>query len=1043
MSTIGEINRHIIKLIGESATPTILGLLPVETGMQEECIKEVKDYIAGSYRRLRLNFGYFPAASAYAVAVSIGRGVTEANFYNALRDQLGLELSAAERSDLAALFSRVCSDLGLVMPPAEDEDHADRNLRQIIFQAAILPYWVTHLAQAVMAYLEKMPCPDLEEDEQVAKFATLLVGKVPYAQRRLCRTLTSSVGPLVCNAILRAFSTGDFDRLPPHLRVPMREAREKTGADSVKSPFLRYRPESGELAVVLPRQSSRLVDYNSQWILEGCPPFNALIERELEAGELGVGPVLVGLINLRNQLQDQSFLLKLQPDAKEPFFLFRASDGRRLAAGERSDIELGLGDYYLLLGDGVSTNEEESFETVGKYRRALIEMFPNRAVLKVQTAERVVSIRPRLAADILVQDPAGNRICTTDGTPIYYGETLEVHAFCPGDGHSEPDLLEFKIECVENSSVPAKIWRPGKPSQRGAYDFYDLTAGLLRPFLAELPAGIFSIQISAEGKARSFHRRLLYWKGFRGTSPVFGFQCSTPPQNFDPATSVGLLSNAQGLKLDPNHLGAEVILGVRQPARVYSLPKPGLWLHLVDADQYGTRPLVLGQTVEVNPSARQSLVIESGDVLAWQITCRGTVLATLKPGQSKHTLSLSGLLGQFGDVGRLEAIHPGGVPTEALLFAKANLIRDLAVENQAGSVTYRASFRLSQSQVGVIEVKLTNFADGSDAGCRQELVLAAGEFPAVGLGESGATWRIVAEGSDWLVVLEVQLTKIPAGIHFLDFRGRKQADDAWQPLKVADKFGLSESRLVLVGPALADATDNWTRMITSVCGAFHKGSPLNLAWLTLTNADLAQTLHRLQEALLFKYASAVWPGVKWLENALMGVCQACCPPQPGEAQGIFARAAVTGLEVRSEGALNIHSILIFGSQSKIMSVPGQAFSTEEPPRKQIGKVFHELGKIGAAPDFRSYAAAAAQLDCYVFAGFSNFAAVAKGQAKEFKDFDFTGYFKRLSDDAQQLDSNQARCPVDHLLSAAHFLTAIRALNRRLRMRATTMTRSAH
>ena len=87
MSTIGEINRQIVKLIGQSASPTILGLLPVEVKMQDECLGDVRTHVAGDFHRLSVYFGYFPAATAYAVALSIGRGVMDANFYNAITKQ--------------------------------------------------------------------------------------------------------------------------------------------------------------------------------------------------------------------------------------------------------------------------------------------------------------------------------------------------------------------------------------------------------------------------------------------------------------------------------------------------------------------------------------------------------------------------------------------------------------------------------------------------------------------------------------------------------------------------------------------------------------------------------------------------------------------------------------------------------------------------------------------------------------------------------------------------------------------------------------------
>lgn len=1024
----GHINRQIIKLIGQSPAPTILGLLPVEIEMQDACLKDVRDYVAGDYRRLKLNFGYFPAATAFAVAVSIGRGVTDANFYNAIRDQLGLELSNNERNSLANHFALVCKKLGVVMPPDVDDAHMDKNLRQIIFQAGILPYWVEHLGPAVTSYLERNACPDLEDEVQVARFAKMLAEKVPEGHARLRRTLNSRVGPLVTGAILRSFSSGDFEQLPPHLRVSMREARRKTGAESIRSPFLRYRRESGELVVVLPRQNARLADYNSHWLI-GTNTHNALIERELDAIDLGAESISIQLRSLRPPFQDQTFSVKLAPDAKEPFFVFRATDGRRLFMGDRVEMDLPLGDYDLLLSDAVLTQGDEVFEKIGKHRSARVEVFPGRDALILTTGEREFSLRPRLGADLLIQDRAGNRLGTFEGGSIYYGDTIEIHAFTPMMPDQEVEPVEFKIECLESEGVPSKIYRAEQPSQRGAYEFYDLTEALARPFFLSLPAGVFEVQISAEQTTRTFNRKLTYWKGFQNSSFKYGFQCTAAPRNYDAGTSSGLISTSGGLKLNPDHIGAEVVLGVKQPSRVFTLAKPGLWLSLSDIDQHEVRPLRLGCSVEVIPATRQSLIVESGDVLPWQITCQGTVIVTLKPGQPKSALNLSALLAQFGETGRLQATNQAGTPVDLVTFSKANLIRDLKVNCPAGAFVYDASFKLGQSQVTQLEITVVNFADATATPVRHEIDLMIGTIPVQGLGDGAAVWQISTEESDWVIKLNAKLTEIPGGIHFVDFRGRRNPDDAWQSLRVADLHGLSESRLVLVGPPLAQATVPWTRLVTSVCGAFNKGSGLNLNWLAFSESEMADTLSRLQEALLFKYASAIWPGVMWLENAVSAVCQNC---YDGSNQKAFALAAVAGLERRSESGLNINSILIFGCQSKLLSIKGDLFGSISAPKSVISKVFMEMGKVSAAASLKDYAWTGGQLDYDFLCRFGNFPAVAGNQAKEFSGFKYQDYFKHLGTVIQDLDFRHANTPVNLLLSPAHFLDVIRPLNRRFR-----------
>ena len=76
---------------------------------------------------------------------------------------------------MAVDFTLVCLRLGVVMPPDDQEAAMDRNLRQIIFQAGILPYWVEHLGPAVTGYLERNACPDLEDAVRVVVLVLELV----------------------------------------------------------------------------------------------------------------------------------------------------------------------------------------------------------------------------------------------------------------------------------------------------------------------------------------------------------------------------------------------------------------------------------------------------------------------------------------------------------------------------------------------------------------------------------------------------------------------------------------------------------------------------------------------------------------------------------------------------------------------------------------------------------------------------------------------------------------------------------------------------
>lgn len=1016
-----------MQLIGQCPTATILGLLPVEPSDQDAILELVRTLSNGRIDLLANLQSEYPAATSYAIALTLSAGTTEANFYNALEHGLRVKIPLNRRQELSMALDVACRALGLVMPDSEEETHTDRNLRPIIFQAGILHYWVSPLAGAVLNYLEKNPCPDLEDEQQVAPFARLLAERVPAAQARLRRTLESSVGPLVCRAILSAFSSRDFDQLPPHLREPMREATKKAGGESIRSPYLRYNPEDGSMEVVLPKQSSRLVDFNSCWAL-GTNTYNALIERTLAVVDLPGPKCGISLKRLRNQFRDQVFTIKLAPDEQEPFFIFRAADGRRLQVGLRPVIELPLGDYHVVLSGGHRTSEDEAFGIRGQFKVGKVEIFPGRDDLEIVVGSVKAVLRPRLGSDLLIHDKAGNKLQSVDGTPLFYGDGLEIQAFIPADPVGDCEAMEFKIECAENPTASLRKLLREKADSRGAYQFYDLSADLVRPFLSGLASGIHEVHVTAEGRARSFGRKFFYWKGFRRTTKNFGFVCDEV-QNLDATTSVGIRKAEKGLQICDGHHGPEVIIGIKRPQATFTLAKPGIWLRLMDPERLDSRPIALGKSIDVN--SNEQLVLESGDSLPWQICCGNIMVAELKPGQAKHTLNLGALLSQFGESLALEARNPSGQTQQLVTFAKANLARSLAIEAAPGSEKYQASFRISRSQIQDLELTVRDFTDFHATPRTQKVEMAEGEFAVRGLEAETAKLYLTLEETDWVVRLEVNLANLPPGVYFVDFRSRKANQTRWQPLMVADKHALSESRLVILNGLIGgEGSDEWYRVLTTASRIPDLDAPV--AASPISDGNLQAVLAKAQGSLLFKYATEVWSGVQWLETALVRLCQDNYSALNEIVLRSFADTAVTGLSQKSESSLSIHSTLVFGSQQLLLAQHGSTFCGIGPTDTLIGRTFRELGIVAKSTTLGSYAFQGGTIDLKFFGYFANAPAVSCGRAKEFQGFKTQEYLKLLGEESQELDFKQSNINAELLLTPEHFLTAVRALNRRFR-----------
>jgi hypothetical protein len=1056
------LNRQLTQQIGGSSSPTILGLLPVETTDQEQILQKVTAHLDGNFNRLIQALYLHPALVSYAVAVAVGKGNTEANFYDALANVLGIELGQTQRPRFSEQFEISCRQLGLVVLDGDADAHTDRYIWPVILQAGILPYWVPHLAHAIKAYLRQSPCPDLDDEEQVSRFSRWIFGRVPLAQNRLRRLLNTEVGPLICRAILRAVNAENFDLLPPHYREPMREAFGEGPKEHIRSPYLRYEYEDGSFQVVLPKQSSRLASYNTCWIV-GSNTYNALVERTLKVSELLVEKLQICLAHLRNQFTDQVFTMKLVPDTTDPFFIFRA-DGRRFLLAMRPVIELPLGDYHLVVPAEHNTSEEESFTTKGQFKAAKIEIFPGRDDLQIFVGQQAFILRPRLGSDFMVHDKEGNKLETVDGAVLYYGDKLEVQAFTPAISGTHSQAMEFKIECPGNATAKMRTCRRDKADDEGAYHFYNVSKDLVDPFLGQLAPGIHEVKITAEGHARSFTRHLLYWNGFRRTTKSFGFVCEKPPVNFDEANSVGVRLRERGLEICEDHFGPEVVIGVKQPNRTFTLAKPGIWLRLLDQEKLESRPLTTGKSIEVNPAVRELLIVESGDTLPWEITCQGNKIAVLKPGQAKQTLNLGALLSQFGESGALKAENPSGQSVHLLSFARANLARglkvdssthsplykeaqtffgghrNLAVEESAVPSIYRACFVIGRVQIERLAVDVSNFSTGGRQLGYQEITVEEGDFGVAGLPNEAAKLRIAATDGDWAVSLEADPKLLQPGLYFIDFRVKKPGQTRWQPLRVADKHGVSESRLVLqTGPTCAPGTSALERLLNQSCQKPNLDLLSNdpTASINISEDELAPTLARLQEALLFKYATPVWTGIEWLKTALVLLCQNGYSAWNDRATRVFGEAAVAGLSRKGESSLSVHSTLIFGSQERIMAQDGTTFSEAEPSDTLIGRTFREVGKLAKAKSLKEHvmrdAAKSSALDFGFVGRFSNCFEVNAEKAEEFRNFQYQDFFEHLTEKSRVLEHKQAEIDALTLLSSEHLLTAVRALNRRLRL----------
>jgi hypothetical protein len=1034
MKPLESKNRRIIRMIGESPTPTILGLLPLDSQEQQDLLLVVRACAAGDARRLLAIVAQYPAAGSYAVTLALGAGATEATFWEPICSGLEVYFAQNDRDTLSHLVWVACIQLGLVVPDLDKGGGADRLLKPIIFQAGILPYWSESLAIAIQRDLQRHPSPDLADEDQVARFAARLVERVPAGLARLRRTLESKIGSLVCVAVLKAFNAQNFRLLPPHLQRPIEEAFASGTVERARSPFLRLEAESGRLSLVLPRQSSKLVSPASWWEVKDRR-FHALVDRELDVHDLGGDRVRVRLRGLLRGFEDQEYEVKLAPDDSEPVFAFRLPEGRRVLLPRADEIELPSGDYCVLVDPEAATSEKEEFQIAGQFRIARVEMFPARTPLSIEGSgwRRVLS--PRVMPEFALQRGGGDRLETSSGQPVYFGHSLDLQAYVPvvagGTGAEGDRGIMFRLECPDDPAATLQERQYDEATTQGVVRCYDLTTQFFRPFLESLAAGIHRIRITGEGQSRAFSKEIQYWKGLLYVSEAQGFVCDHPPDNVDTTRSTGVVRRPSGLEVDPGHLGSEFSLVLKRPDRVLTLPKPGIWVQLVDAVSGERRFIARGECIDVNPTGVQTVTITNGGTQPWTARCGEVAISVIRAG-TQCVLQMVGLLGQFGDSGRITAWGPEGRGLELFGFVKTTLARDLVIDNAPGAPELAVTLTVGQAEVREIEINCTRFSTPDLESEVQYLELQPGEFPLIGQPAGSAMWKIVTEAGACRIELLAHLPNLTPGAHFLDLRARKSPNCPWHPLRVGDKVGVSEGRLFLGGPPEQDAQHDWARMVGSVRGARLNGSQPNLLWLNPSVVELRLCLRQLQDALLFKYATPVWAQVSWISDALVYLCQDCFRDEDPEKRRAFAEAAVRGIVRRGGRDLSIVSTLVFGCQSRVMALKGVEFPSGQLDGSLAARSWAELSLLARAGSLRDYAFGQPSIWLGLFGGFENCHAVSQGAAPDFSHFRFAEFFHRLGgalDEADQRESNITDVP---LLSPDHLASAIRALNVRFR-----------
>ena len=500
-----ELNARILGLRSEVDGEALLGLMPVEEFEQEELLSSLREEASGDHRRLRRYLELFPGATAYACSLIVSKWYEGGSCWPIFSREEGLAvpIGNAVQGPFTDRFKSVCKrTLDLSVP---EEGESVGRVDAFLAQAAIVKQWVPHLADAVKAAEREFILPDPEDEHGLEQFSAFLSRKVPQAQARLKRFLLGSNGILLARALAISVHRGNFENLPVHMRVQMKDALENAGGSQMKGPFLRLGwildfsgNEIPRLFLVLPSQRGKVTTDHTQWVVEndevGESRSSAVEEREVRAAP---GENKISLLN-PSRGTDREWTFQGSLSSEELFFVFDANTGRKrkkitfYQEGSTRRAKLPAGAYEIMAHPDALVITQDGTELAGD-DPLHIELEPRQLPVEFVYDDKKWIFEAERKPGMRLNFPSSKELLTEAGRKISYGDLVDCEIWVPQkDREEEVDVSIKRLEGGEvlldkNLEVPLQFGETG-------FAFANLK-DLMAEFLDELPAGIHNVAV--------------------------------------------------------------------------------------------------------------------------------------------------------------------------------------------------------------------------------------------------------------------------------------------------------------------------------------------------------------------------------------------------------------------------------------------------------------------------------------------------------------------------------------------------------------------
>ena len=1004
-------NLAIAEIAGASATPTILGLLPLSPEQQTKTVQAVIEQHQKQFRRLLRLLELYPAATSYAVAYAAGTEMDAAAFYEAVERGLSITIPANQRNELAAGFQRAVRTAGLLEADVRPSDY----LWPILFQAGVVPQFVPQLGTHIRIFLERNPPPDYEDQAELERFAEAVHDRVPQGSRRLRRILESKSGLRICAAILEAHRADNFDLLPPHLRATIREAFAGIESRSFfATPHLQFNRDLEQVELHLPRQTRKILQPSSCWQLSSGRTAPADEATTIAVDELPED-VVVNLRHVRPPFTDWSRRIDTKPTRSSPTQVFRMPRGKLIHVNNAAETRLPFGEYVVVANADTSSNIEEGWAPCGENRKWIdYASFPGQLALQINAEGSLCTFSPRDEPAILIVAKGGGHLPTTGEEQIYFGEGLQVSVHVPASELADGVNHELSISDGMGTVSQSTVFDAADFHDQNDVEDPELTANAL----ARLPAGLHHLTVTLKSSRRSVRRQVYFWKGFKHTEQGFGFVCATPVGNVDAARSSGIRAHARGLAVVANWAEPNVAIALQQPSTVLTLAKPGIAFGLLNPSGGPLEYRPLGQLYEFGPDDMSRLVIEFNQVGEWKLLAGHTVIRTFPRGCGTFTQRVQAFFQEFGEATAIYAESLGKTRVHVLTVTRLTLAQDFRLAMNPGSNSYSCDFKISdvQAQLGVACHDFVAPDSTKPLITIAELLPGEMSLDVSPLGFVGL--QIEHTGSCYHVRFHVDQRAMRQGGYELDFVCRKHESDEWTSLRVAELQGICGTRILLIPEPFAPAPRSlFEDLLSKTWRNFDEGDvPPEPLDFSLSPSELTLCFERFQGIFDYHYSSAGWSSVRWLRIAFGRLCKEAAAGTPAQ----LAPFAVRGLAEKAGDTAALFRPLVFGDQPDLWALTPEAFKSDGYGADCVGQSFEALAALADCASLNDFLAQRDDVDAFVLGSF-------RPAAGGGYNYDFGHFARELVKALAEYDDDQAGQPL--LLGVGYFARALHKLRR--------------